>query len=516
MPIYPAGALNTTALVVPDLYVQIQQPQPALNGVPSDILGVVGTASWGPVNIASVVGSPADYAAQFGPVMNRTYDAGTQVAIAAQQGAANFRVVRVTDGTDVAASKQDNPTTPDITFTARYTGSFGNNIVVSLVAGGATGSWTAQVACPGLPSEAFTNITGSGNAFWVNVANAINNGQGALRGPSHLITATAGAGTAAAAAASYTLAGGTDGATTITTTTLVGADTAPRTGMYALRGQNCAVMLLADGTGTTEWSTVAGYALSIGAYAILPLPAGTSVATAVSDVQTVGVDSYGVKIMHGDWLYWNDQTNGLLRLVSPAAFAAGVIVAQDPSQSSLNKPLYGIAGSQTQGVVGTSQFATYASADLADLFSAGIDVICLPQPGGPYWGVRGGINSSLNAAVNGDNYTRMTNYIAATLNAGMGQFVGRKITPTMDQQATAAITGFLSNLQTQGLLGATTGPLPAVVQGGLGPNTPNPQSRTALGYYQINVAITYAAINRFFIVNLQGGQTVVTSQPLSA
>lgn len=51
MPIVQQGSINTTALVVPDLYVQIVPPQNlVLNGVPTNILGVVGTASWGPVN----------------------------------------------------------------------------------------------------------------------------------------------------------------------------------------------------------------------------------------------------------------------------------------------------------------------------------------------------------------------------------------------------------------------------------------------------------------------------------
>ena len=40
-----AGALNTTALIVPDLYVQIQPPAITLNGIPTDIAGVVGAAS---------------------------------------------------------------------------------------------------------------------------------------------------------------------------------------------------------------------------------------------------------------------------------------------------------------------------------------------------------------------------------------------------------------------------------------------------------------------------------------
>ena len=50
MPIVQQGSINTTALVVPDLYVQIVPPQNLLlNGVPTDIVGVVGSASWGPV-----------------------------------------------------------------------------------------------------------------------------------------------------------------------------------------------------------------------------------------------------------------------------------------------------------------------------------------------------------------------------------------------------------------------------------------------------------------------------------
>lgn len=45
------GALNTTALSVPDLYVQVVPPQSIVPpGQPSNVIGVVGTATWGPVN----------------------------------------------------------------------------------------------------------------------------------------------------------------------------------------------------------------------------------------------------------------------------------------------------------------------------------------------------------------------------------------------------------------------------------------------------------------------------------
>jgi hypothetical protein len=104
MPIVQQGSINTTALVVPDLYVQIVPPQNlVLNGVPTNVVGVVGTASWGPVGHPVIVATMADYAQSFGPVMARKYDMGTQVATAVQQGAQNFRCIRVTDSTDSAA-----------------------------------------------------------------------------------------------------------------------------------------------------------------------------------------------------------------------------------------------------------------------------------------------------------------------------------------------------------------------------------------------------------------------------
>jgi len=39
----------------------------------------------------------------------------------------------------------------------------------------------------------------------------------------------------------------------------------------------------------------------------------------------------------------------------------------------------------------------------------------------------------------------------------------------------------------------------------------NPQSRTALGYVQADVAVRYQGINEKFIVNLQGGASVTVS-----
>jgi hypothetical protein len=512
MPISALGALNTTALIVPDLYVQIVPPQSLLlNGVPTDILGVVGTASWGPVGEPTIIGTMSAYAASFGPVIARKYDMGTQVATAVQQGAANFRCVRVTDGSDTAASVS---LLGAISFTALYTGSLGNQLTLTLGAGSAANSWRLTVALPGLRPEVFDNITGSGAAFWTALARAVNNGNGALRGPSQLVAASVLSANATPLAGIYPFSAGTpgsDGAVTISAATLVGSDTLPRTGMYALRGQGCALALLADSDDATQWSVQASFGLSETIYMILTGPAGDTIQNAAAAKAAAGIDSYAVKLMFGDWVYWYDQANALTRLVSPQGFVAGRLANLSPAQSSLNKPLYGLVGTQKSGQPGVGTATTYATADLSALLSAGIDVIANPQPGGAYWGVRGGHNASSNAAIQGDNYTRLTNYIATTLSAGMGAYVGQLVNATLFQNIRATLLAFLNGLLGQGLLGSTDGSLPFAV---VCDTSNNPASRTGLGYVQADVQVQYQAINEKFIVNVQGGQTVQVSQQL--
>lgn len=510
MPISQAGALNTTALIVPDLYVQIVPPQTLLlNGVPTDVLGVVGSAGWGPVGEPMIVGSMGDYASAFGPVVARKYDMGTMVATAVQQGASNFRCVRVSDGTDTAASVS---ILGALTLTALYTGSLGNGLSAAISAGSAAHSWRVTIAMPGRTPEVFDNITGTGAAFWQAVANAINEGTGPLRGASELVVATAGTSSLAPASGLYPFSAGSpgsDGAAGLTAAALVGQDTLPRTGLYALRGQGCGIVVLADLDDTTQWSVIVGFGLEEGSYMILAGPAGDSITNAVAVKQTAGIDSYAAKIMFGDWIWWYDQANGMTRLVSPQGFVAGRLANLSPEQSSLNKPLYGVVGSQKSGRATAGTTSTYSSADLAVLMSAGIDVIANPQPGGTFWGVRGGFNASSNPAVNGDNYTRMTNYIAATLSAGMGLYVGQLVNETLFRKIRGTLLAFLNTMLGQGMLGTTDGSLPFAV---VCDASNNPPARTALGYVQADVQVRYQAINERFIVNVEGGQTVQVSQ----
>ena len=509
MTVVQSGSINTTALAVPDLYVQIVPPQNAyINGVPTNIFGLVGTATWGAVNSPTIVGNLNQYVLNFGSIQTNKYDMGTHVAVASLQGASNFRCVRVTDGTDTAASKaivdtQGTPVT-GLTLTAFYTGITGNSLVATVSQGSSYNSvnptFKLTIVMPNGVPEVYDNIGGTGLAFWQNMVNAVNLGLSNIRGPSQLCVATIGTSTNLPALATYTLTGGTNGNTTITSSVLIGQDTVPRKGMYALRNTGTSIASLCDCDDSTTYSTQIAYGLSEGTYMMMIGPVGQSISAAITAKQTAGIDSFSAKLLLGDWLYWKDTYNNQLRLVSPQAAVGGLLSNLSPQFSSLNK--------QIQGIVGTQKSyanQTYSSADLQSLAGAGIDVIANPCPGGQYFGVRLGRNASSNAVTHGDNYTRMTNYIAYTLNSAMGMYVGRLQTVTQRLNAKNTIQTFLSNMEQQNMIGDVNGgPSYSVVLD----SSNNPSSRVALGYMQSDVKVIYLSVIEYFLINVEGGQSV--------
>ncbi|WP_068170956.1 phage tail protein [Neokomagataea thailandica] len=485
--IYQAGALNTTALTVPNLYVQIAQPQAlSLAGAVSSRLGIVGTASWGPVGVPVTLGSMADYAAAFGPKQKRITDAGVALNIAAMQGASVFSVVRVTDGSDSAATA----TLEGVTLQAVCTGAAGNAINAAVTVTGS--GFALSVSHPVLGSASYAGED------WFSLETAVGQDLSAL--VKIILPATV----PALAVGNVVLSGGGDGGVP-SASACVGQDGVVRTGLYALRGQGCSVGLVQGVTDSTLWAAQAAFGASEGIYMITSTQVSDTVSNAVAVKAASGVDSVALKVMFGDWLYWNDDTYGMM-LVSAQAFAGGMLAALSPEQSSLNKPLAGVIGSQKAGLNGGS--TSYSTAELSTLFTAGLDVICNPAPGGAYWAVRCGHNSSSKSVINSDAYTRLTNYLAASLAGGMGRYVGQVINDTLFGDIRATLLGFLSSLLGQGILGRQGGVLPYSV---VCDATNNPQARTALGYVQADIAVRYQGINEKFVVNLQGGSSVSVS-----
>lgn len=525
MPISQLGAINTTALIVPDIYVQIVPPTTLnLNGVPSNVLAVVGSASWGPLDSPTVIGSMADYVRTFGPVNNRAYDMGSVVAQAVQQGANNFLCVRVAYSTKLSATVQvtDSAANNMLSVASKYSGSYGNQIKIRItqgpsnnttVGGSTVYAVTATISMPNREPEVFPNITGTIGAtgtLWANVASAINNGISGLRGPSDIVAvipANPSASTSFAAAdTTFALAGGADGADGTTAqmrAAILGSDSVtPKTGIFSLRDSRASILACADMTLSTDWSTIQSFAVSEGIYSIVAGPAGegSAVSTAVTNKKTAGITEYNMKVLVGDHCYWFDGANATTRLVSPVGFVAGRLSNLSPEQSSLNKPIYGITGTQR-----TTLNQPYTNAELQTLIENGIDVVTNPAPGGPYFATRSGHNASLNPVVNGDNYTRLTNYITKTLDAGMGIFIGKLQSPDVRRQAKATLDSFLSNMEQQGQIGNADGEIPFSVRIDA---SNNPPSRVSLGYLQADVKVQYLSVIEKFLINVEGGQSV--------
>jgi phage tail sheath protein FI len=301
--------------------------------------------------------------------------------------------------------------------------------------------------------------------------------------------------------ANQTLSGGTDGVTGVGTSLLLGTDGNVRKGMYSLRGTGCSVGTLVDCADNVGWPTQVAFALSEGVYMVDCGPSGDTITNAAATKTATGIDSYAIKLLFGDWVYWLDSTNGgQVRLISPSSFVAGLLANQSPEQSSLNKPVQGVVGTQK-----SYSNSVYSQADLQVLAGAGIDVIANPAPGGYYFAPVIGRNASSNAVIHGDNYTRLTNFIASTINAWMGQVVGLLQNATTRRQAFSLLDQFFFNLWQQGLIGNpdNTQPYSIVLD-----DTNNPASRVALGYMQANVQVQYQSVVEYMLTEIEGGQSV--------
>lgn len=239
MPIYQNGQLNLAGQMAPGLYVQVVQPPPVVQGVATNGLGLVGVASWGPVNSPVGVGSPQMASLTLGPVTVRKYDLATAISVAFGLGQTNNTCVRVTDGTDTAATGaiKDGSAATGATLTGLYTGSLGNMLNATMAAGTQPNTYKLSLNLPGLLFETYDNLgvgviagavtAGTGYTSVPNVAvNApqqSNGTQAVVQATLKVLTATVGAaGTGYVTGDTITLANGV----VLTVTATAGAITA--------------------------------------------------------------------------------------------------------------------------------------------------------------------------------------------------------------------------------------------------------------------------------------------------
>ena len=654
--IYQSGQLNLAGAMAPGLYVEGVAAPPVMRGVATNGYGMVGVASWGPVNAPFGVGSPQAAQASLGPVTVRPHDLATAVAVAFGLGQYNNSCIRVTDGTDTAATAQlkDGATITGATLTGFYTGSLGNTLTAVMSAGTKPTTYKCQVSLPGAISETYDNLAvgvvpgavtpgtgytsvplvaisapqtaggvqatataslvalsatigaggagyaindkvtfpngvvftvsavtggavtavtvsnagsitagpipanpvamisttgagtgltldivyglgplnitksgsgytaatatisgggaGTGGAYalgagcWVNLVSAINNGQSGVRGPSQIVVATLGTSASIPALQSYAFSGGSDGAAGVTDADLVGTNTYPPTGMYALQNASVLTGNLVDHQTPSQWSTIAAFGQEFGIFMPGQDAPGASVSTTAADLSTAGVDTYAFKSLTGDWVYWNDTTNKQQRLLGPATFWAPMRAQLNPNDSTLNKPVNGLIGTMS-----SEMSLTYTNQQLLAASQGRVDYLANPSAGGNYFGFQTDMNSSSDASTNSEAYTTMTNFLALSLAANFGWVVGNPQTADLRTEVNDSITSWLSALWLiQKFIGDPNNQsaVPFSVQTNA---ANNPSSQVDLGIMQTLVKVTYQSIVRVFAISLMGGSTVSVS-----
>lgn len=522
--ILSGNSFSSASLGAPGVFVVIEPP-PAIAVGPSTSIGaVVGTASWGPLNTPILLGDLNQANSAYGPVtaaaLTDPHDMPTDLKYAFAQGAgAGVAIglwgVRVSDGTDVAASValKDTTTPTALTggnLTALYTGTQGNSIQAVLYAGAATGTVSVKLlGFTGSQVEVFPNLPSVGaGVFWTNLANALANGLSGVRGPSQLARLITPSSTAIAPAlGTFTLASGTDGRSTITTAELTGSDSSfPYTGAYALQNLTPPVteFWIAGLTDNTAYSNMKALADSMPAAFPITFPTGTSTSTCVTDLQGYGLADPNVYALK-DWHYVFDDVNNITRLIPPFAVAMGRILTLSPSVSPLNKPVYSIVGTERNNPL-TGVNLPYTYAELSQLQAAGIMVISNPCPGGNYFGFETGVNTAPSAVESPVEWTRTTNYLASLIAATSGQFIGQNQTQQANDPLRASVRStFNSAIQ----ILVDTG----VVDAGTVKCDLSNNSQASIAAHQLYAyfLFTYLSSVWYFVAQVTGGTTVVTS-----
>jgi hypothetical protein len=516
--ILSSGSVNPNSLVAPGVYIAEVLPTPPVNGVPTNIIGVVGTASWGPLNSPVAVSNLTQQIQVFGTPKTNDFDLGTQVMAAASVGAQAFQCVRVADGDEEFAEldlEDVASPTPVVgaTLTAKYTGTVGNSINVIVSAGTnstvAAPTFRVQILLPigvgATVPEVFDNIGGTGAALWGNIVDAINLGQGTQVPPSQLVTAIAGLSTDAPDLVSTTLAGGLDGSSAVDEADMIGLNTQPLTGMYALSAAQFDILILANVTDSTTFIAQANFAKSNGAYAMLSMPSGghgySGITAAIAAKKAIGIDNEWAKLLIGDWVRIQDSFNQVQRFITQQALAAAILAIIPPQESGLNKNIESSILTTTQS---NNAAYKYTQADIIQLIDNDLDVIAAPSVGGPYYGLQTGRNLGSNILANGDEFTRLTNFLAFSIGDTLGAYIGQIANATTIQSSKTVVESFLANLETREVIGSSN-------PNGTAYSVAVDLSLIANGIAIMNVRVAFFRVIVSFLVNLQTGLLEVSS-----
>jgi phage tail sheath protein FI len=442
---------NLNNLTVDDQYFMEVPVTLGGSNAPTGNIGLVGTFSRGPLNTPTLVTSYQQLVKQFGEVDSALALTGTLEARGIfKQGNANVYVVRI-DGKTANASApasvvlKDSQSTPGtvLTLTAATNGTWANSLNAVVSAGTLNGTFRIDLLY-GDESESWDNLViqqpGTPIAGAV-LASAVF-GQNGQMGLSKLALGTypGTANTNMPKPGTYAFTGGTDGAGA-EPTDYIGANTnGVKTGLYALDSAPINIILAAGQSDPTVIQALIDNCNRITQNGGLPRLAVVTFpkSTPISGLSAL-VSSYDTErvIPAYPWVQILEPITNTTPTVSPLGYMAGLLAQLKPHQSTGNKPIVGVLGTDPNLNIGPD--------DLVKLASLQINAVGVTTPAGTI-GVRGGFN--LNKSGDSQLYVRrMKDYIDQLVFMVGGLFVDEPITDDLMRQVRQSIDNILQPMK---------------------------------------------------------------------
>lgn len=508
----------TTNVIAPQPVVPVGNPN-----LPSFL---VGTGSWGAPNTGIPFTATADLYDGIGTIQQVASDLathGTQyiLACAAMGKQGNGYSIRITDGTDVAATVTalDTQSSPGnvLVLTARCSGTRGNSGTLTI---SKNAQWTSSkpiydltLTISGAAPEVFQGIianNGSAYTASVFVANAIaaiNAGLNLNRGPSKYWIASApgsqstnvpALGTAFASSGT-----GTNGAGGVTSSNYVGTSGFSPTGMYVGGNLGCGQFILCGCVDPTIASTMAAFATANNCIAIGPSFAeNTSTSSAITSKQTNNFNSIS-SVAVIDFVQWYDPTIGQIRSLSPESNVLGIVGPTSPEQNPGNLPQNGLPHLVSTDRILPGQYNPRVGTEASQATQAGITWLGPMNRNASFIGLANGQNASGLAGQDGINYPRLTNYFKRVLPLIVGPFVdalqGTSPTDSTRRGVRNALNNFFGQMQKNGQIDNFSV---------ICDTSNNTQTTIAAGQLNVSIAVEYLGAARFITLNLQGGVNV--------
>lgn len=483
-----------TSFITPDVFLREATPAPTIRGSSIGVVGVVLQSIRGPVNTPTLVGSLSDFGRIFG-AYDSTLPEGYMFAYNFfNQGANQLNVVRVTDGTDTAASGRFTDSSSGMIFQVQTTGTWGNAVTMTAAANAASGyvDLTFQYGATEkytYKQVTFTNINDARYIVTVLqndptnfvqvavVSNTANPGSGT-------ITFTNGSnGTNSGAAltdASYT---GTNTGGVLTGLVCFEADT---TVNFVTTARSTETLNAAISTHVTKQGLTPRMGIAA------PIQ-GTTVATVVTNMASYNNDQM---VYTFPWLQILNPNNNKKEYYSPVAFYAGLLSTLSYEQSPSRRQILGIVGTEKP----------LAQSDVDTLTSNRVSPITLLA--GQGFVVRNGYNTSSNPSLANITRRRAANFFAIAFANGSQQFVSKPHTIQLRNDVKSAFSGLLQNEVTLGRIGNVAGGKPFAVKCD---DQNNPLSSVQAGRLMVDVQISLWSPADFILITMDASEAKVVS-----